>query len=377
MLLFDRYLLWRFFRTLVVCFASAAGLFVVIDAFTNVEEFIALGESHGGLGRVLFQYYGPRVAGVFDPMGPFVVLLAATFTITWLHRSNEMTALFAAGVSPRRIARPLVGAALAVTAIGLVNRELVIPACRDRLSLDAKDWLGVRARPLTPRYDHRTNIFLNGQSVLAGERRINQPQFSFEEPTEAFGRRLTAEYAYYRPAADGRPGGYLLDHVTEPENLDQAPSLAIGGRPAVLTPRDHAWLKDDQCFVASEVDFDQLSGGAGWRQFASTRQLWRGLRNPSLDFGADVRVEVHSRLTRPLLDLTLLFLGLPLAFAADQRNIFLAAGKGVLLALGFLLVVLACQGMGARYWIRPALAAWAPLLIFIPLAAYLNDPLRK
>jgi lipopolysaccharide export system permease protein len=88
-------------------------------------------------------------------------------------------------------------------------------------------------------------------------------------------------------------------------------------------------------------------------------------------------VEIHSRLVRPFLDLSLLWLGLPLAFSADQRNIFLAAGKGVALALGFILVVLACQGMGATTWIRPALAAWAPLLIFVPLAVYLNEPLRK
>jgi lipopolysaccharide export system permease protein len=377
MLLFDRYLLKRFFRTLLVCFTSAAGLFVVIDVFANLEEFITLGERHGGMLRVLVEYYGPRVALVFDRMCAFVVLLAAMFTITWLNRSHELTALFAAGVSPRRIARPLVGAAVVVIAIAAVNRELLIPQHRDRLTRNAQDWLGSRARAIFPRRDNRTDLLLNGEASYPGERKISRPRFSFVQPMAQFGRHVTAENAYYQPATAERPGGYLLEDVIEPEGVADLPSLAIGGEPTVLTPRDSPWLKSNQCFVVSDVDFEQLAGGAGWRQFSSTSQLWVGLRNSSLDYGADVRVEVHSRLVRPLLDLSLLFLGLPLAFLADHRNVFLAAGKGMLLALAFLLVVLVCQGLGAAYWIRPALAAWAPLLIFIPLAVYLNEPLGR
>ncbi len=377
MQLIDQYLLKRFFRTLLVCFVSAAGLYVVIDVFTNVEEFIALGESQGGLGRAIVDYYGPRVAMIFDRAGPFLVLLAAMFTITWLHRTNELTALFAAGVSPRRIAQPLIGAALVVIVVGLVNREWIIPHCRDRLSRDARDWRGEQGRPLFPRYDNRTGMLLNGHLAFAGEQRVSDPRFSFESPRDEFGRHVTAEKAYYRPATADRPGGYLLDRVREPENIDRLASLEIAERPVVLTPRDYPWLEKHQCFVVSDVDFEQLAGGASWRQFSSTWQLVQGLRNPSLDFGADVRVEIHSRLVRPLLDLLLLLLGLPLAFNADQRNVFLAAGKGVLLTLGFILVVLACQGMGAGYWVRPSFAAWAPVFIFVPLTVYLTDPLRQ
>jgi lipopolysaccharide export system permease protein len=377
MLLFDRYLLKRFFRTLLVCFTSAAGLFVVIDVFTNLEEFITLGERHGGMARVVVEYYGPRVALVFDRIGAFLILLAAMFTITWLHRSNELTALFAAGVSPRRIARPLIGAAVLVVAISAVNRELLIPAHRDQLTRNAQDWLGSRARAIYPRRDHRTDILLNGEASFPGERRISRPHFSFDEPLANFGRYVAAENAFYQAATAERAAGYLLDNVTTPESIADLPSLVIAGAPTLLTPRDCAWLERDQCFLVSDVDFEQVAGGAGWRQFSSTSQLLSGLRNSSLDFGADVRVEIHSRMVRPLLELSLLFLGLPLAFLADHRNVFLAAGKGVLLALAFIVVVLACQGMGAAYWVRPALAAWAPLLLFIPLAVYLNEPLSR
>ncbi|MBW3599235.1 MAG: LptF/LptG family permease, partial [Planctomycetes bacterium] len=227
MRLIDRYLLSRFFRTLAICFVSAAGLFVVIDAFAKLEEFIMLGERHGGLPRVLAGYYGARFVWIFDRMAPLVVLLAAMFTVTWMQRANELTSLFAAGVPPRRIAKPLIGAAIAVAILGAANRELAIPACRAQLSRTAKDWLGAEASPLYPRYDNRTGIFLNGESVYPAEYRIVQPRFAFETPTPEFGRQLAAENAYYRPPGADQPGGYLLDAVREPQNVAELASLTL------------------------------------------------------------------------------------------------------------------------------------------------------
>ena len=82
----------------------------------------------------------------------------------------------------------------------------------------------------------------------------------------------------------------------------------------------------DQCFIASNLDFEQLTGGMGFKNFSSTAQLIAGLDNSSVGFGADVRVKVHARIVQPLLDITLLFLGLPLVVRRESHNVFLAIG---------------------------------------------------
>ena len=125
------------------------------------------------------------------------------------------------------------------------------------------------------------------------------------------------------------------------------------------------------------MTFGQLTGGRSWRQFASTGDLITGLYNPSLDFGADVRVAVHSRLMQPLLDLTLLFLGLPVVLAKESRNIFVAAGSCIAIVTLFFLVTLASHSMGSNYLVAPAQAAWIPLMIFIPWAVATSTPLRR
>jgi hypothetical protein len=49
LLIIDRYLLRQFWHTFVICFCSLTGLYIVIDAFGNLEEFINYAHKHGSL----------------------------------------------------------------------------------------------------------------------------------------------------------------------------------------------------------------------------------------------------------------------------------------------------------------------------------------
>ncbi len=83
------------------------------------------------------------------------------------------------------------------------------------------------------------------------------------------------------------------------------------------------------------------------------------MRNRSLDFGADERMAIHSRFVQPLLDVTLLFLGLPLVLSRSNRNVFLAIGLCLALVVAFMLVVMGCKYLGSSYWLEPALGGLA------------------
>jgi lipopolysaccharide export system permease protein len=142
-------------------------------------------------------------------------------------------------------------------------------------------------------------------------------------------------------------------------------------------PSDTDWLEPDQCFVASELGFEHLTGGSAWRRYSSTMDLIGGLRNASVGFGPDVRVTVHSRFVQPVLDVTLLFLGLPLVLRRGDKNVFAAIGMCGLVVAGFFVVVITCHALGSHYLLSPAMAAWCPLLIFVPLAVFTAEPLRQ
>ena len=88
---------------------------------------------------------------------------------------------------------------------------------------------------------------------------------------------------------------------------------------------------------------------------------------------------IHARIVQPFLDMTLLLLGLPLIVTRENRNVFVAMGICMVVTTLFTLVVAGAQDLGEiSYWIfTPSLAAWIPLMIFVPLAAWLVEALWK
>jgi lipopolysaccharide export system permease protein len=376
MMILDRYLLRQFVQIFVICFLSLTGLYVVIDAFGHMSSFSAYAAEHGNLMGTIAQYYGYRSLSFFDRTSGMLAMIAAMFTVTWLERHQELTAMLAAGISKFRVIKPLLIAAVVVSLLGVANREFVIPHVRDELTRDTKDLGGNQTRDLEPRFDGRTDILIGGEKTVAAEQRIIKPTFVLPAALAHYGKRLVAKNAFYQGATTEHPSGYLLEDVTAPRNIDRLASLTLDGEPVIITPKDANWLKPGQVFVVSQVRFQLLASGSAWRNYASTSELIAELGSPSTDLGADVRVAVHSRLMQPLMDGTLLMLGLPLMFSRRNRNLFLSFGICLLVAVAFSLVTLACQSLGGLNLLRPTLAAWLPILIFLPVAVAMSHSLR-
>lgn len=372
MYILDRYLLRQFLQTLAICYLSLAGLYVVFDAFTNLESFLQAAPTPRALLGLMAEYYGYRAIWFFDRTAGLLLLAAAMFTVAWIQRHNELVALQAAGIPRLRVLRPVIAAAAVVIALAAANRELLMPRFRMEIARRPYDLLTDRPRELSPQFDQQTNILIRGKATYLANHRIEAPNFLLPPELDHYARQIEAREAFYRPPQAGKPGGYLLVGVQQPKDLASRPSLVAEGRPIIVTPHDAPdWLQPDQCFVVSDVTFEQLADLGAWREYSSTAQLIRGLRNRSLEFGARLRVIIHSRIVQPLLDFTLLFLGLPLVLTRYHRNVFVALGWCGLVVAGFSVVVLASQHLGASSALSAALAAWLPLMLFGPLAVEL------
>ena len=115
----DRYILVLFLRTVLICFCSLAGIFIVFHAFTSMDDLVKQGQAEDGLIRVMMRYYGPYMLLLFDWTGAIIALMAFLFSIGWLRRTGELTAVLSAGISHGRIFRPILIASLAIVLIQL------------------------------------------------------------------------------------------------------------------------------------------------------------------------------------------------------------------------------------------------------------------
>ncbi|WP_425615578.1 LptF/LptG family permease [Anatilimnocola sp. NA78] len=375
--LIDRYVLGLYLKALIMSFLVMAGMYMLVDVFANLEEHVANSAGYQfWIVGLLTDYYGPRLLWVFDKTAGILAASAAIFAVTWLQSTQELTAMLAAGISPARVLRPILFCTILIALLGVANREIWLPSFRSQLARNAQDWKGDKEKNCTPQFDPRTDVLISGKKTVGKEKKIEAPYFRLLSPEFAtWGRQVTADSAFYLPAENERPAGYLLAGVKQPTNLANLSSLSINGEPVLLSPRDNSWLKPDECFVVSVVTFEQFSLGSGWRQNLSTQELISGLKNRSLQSGADILVTMHGRFVKPLLDIVLVFLGLPLVLGRASRNIFVAGGVCLGLMGAFFIVSLICQGLGNNFLLRPTLAAWMPLMIFAPIAFTVARPL--
>ena len=139
----DRYLLRQFLQNFVICFLSLTGVYVVFDAFTNLEAFMSLAKG-AALMKIIAAYYGTQSLFFFDRISALLVLMSAMFTMAWIQRHHEMTALMAAGISRIRVVAPVLAASVAIILLAVINREIVIPKLKDQLAM----------RPVRPERQH-------------------------------------------------------------------------------------------------------------------------------------------------------------------------------------------------------------------------------
>jgi lipopolysaccharide export system permease protein len=361
--LMDRQMIRGYFKAYFVCLTSLLSLYVVVDLFTNLEEFT---HHRHGLLAVLAEigaYYGYRLAQIYDRLSEVIVLLAGMFTVAWMQRCNEQTPYLCAGVSTRRLVLPVLGCAALMLGVGVANQELIIPRIGDRLSYDKDDPDGDKEMIVQGRCYDYNGVHVTGDR--ANRKKLTVTQFEVILPENLAGRQVlihAQEARYVPPDAGKRDGGWELTGATPAEvelTGDKVPLDVIDSGRYFLHVRD--------------LDFDSLTRNPNWYQLASTPRLFEELQKPGAPRQAPMAVLFHMRLTRPLLGLLLTVMGLGVILRDQNRNVILSAGLCLILCGAVYFNVYACRLLGDYDIISPALAAWGPVLFFGPHAVVLFD----
>jgi len=376
--LFDRYVLGLFLKIMLVCYTSLAGLYLIIDVFNNLDDFVQIGKRESSLWQVLLAYYTPRLIGLFCEVSGLLYLLAAICTLTRLQTTQELAAVQAAGVSIRRVAQPILVLTALLCGLTWGARELVLPKFRATLATTPQEILRNKPQLVVSQIDYDSLIMFRGQEILLGDKvlrgvdlQLPQDWAEYWGPQTPPALQIKAKSAVWMPADSQHPAGFLLQEVEAPVVPARLTSVSQEGQTRMLMPSDQSWLEADQCFVPTPLTIWHLAYGASWFRTAPLTELIEANRSGSVRLPSVQRVELHWRLLRPVLDFLLLLIGLPLVMRPDGQKLVVAAGYCAVLMLGMQLLVLACQFLGGQQILKPAaLAAWLPVLISVPLATW-------
>src|SRR5262245_27339087 len=148
----DRLLIRGYFKAYLICLLSLLSLYVVIDLFTNLDDFTHRRDLLATLQHI-GSYYGYKTAHIFDRLCEVIVLLAAMFTVAWMQRNNEILPLLSAGVSTRRVVRPVLLSACVMLSLAVANQEFHIPRIARSLTNQKEDPYGEAPQPAQAMYE--------------------------------------------------------------------------------------------------------------------------------------------------------------------------------------------------------------------------------
>jgi lipopolysaccharide export system permease protein len=345
-----------YFKSYAICLISLLTLYIVVDLFMHLDDFV----SHNvhGLGQVVTRitvYYGYRVPQFFDRMTEAIVLLAGMFTVAMMQKNNEQLPLLSAGVSTHRIIAPVLFCACFMHVLTVLNQELIIPRIGDKLTLERSDPGGSKEVGVSGGYEPN-QIHLTGERASRLTKTIRNFQCTIPENITGNLIHISAQEARY----DAENSQWLLTGCY-PRNLAPIPDILE--------------IQDVSRYVlhVRVLDFEAMVRDPRWFNMASTWRLFEELQRPESTRLSSMAVQFHARLTRPLLGMVLVLMGLGIILRDQTRNVFISSGLCLGLCGLFFAALHASKMLGDRELFTPALAAWMPVLIFGPFSVVMFD----
>jgi len=375
MKILDRYVAKNFLVGYVIAFCVLIGLRMIIDLFVNLDEFA----EHSDLGTIevlknILSFYCLNCTLYFRDFAGMITVVAAAFSFGKMVRSSELVAVMASGVSLKRVIGPIVFLALLLTGVLVVDQEFVIPRLADKLVRGHDDVPGQET--------YKVRFISDGNGSLICSLRFEVETSTLLHPTillrgdvsKAGIRKVTGRIDAEKAVYDNKTGQWDL-FSTDPqtgEQLNYGLLYEMGSRGE---PRQVSVYKSDltpkelpvrcQSEHKTLLSLSQLSDLEA--QGTETRDL------------AQLSSQKHFRITDPLINLVMLMISLPILVCRDPKSMKSAvmisfAITGACFVTTFVCKILATEVVFDR--VMPALWAWLPVFVFLPIAFIELDSMK-
>jgi lipopolysaccharide export system permease protein len=218
----DRQRYWSFFKAYVICYVSLVGLYIIIDAFSNLDEFSKRADTATELFQIMSRFYLVHQSEFFDRLCGVIGMMAAIFTVTWMQRNNEHLAMLSAGISTHRAIVPVLVSSVIVSLFAVANQELVMPYLGEELARRHDDDGFQRVNLVATRYDAR-GIMMHGKSADRATRTILRYYATMPRPVLGKIHEIIGSQASYIPPNHPTAplkGGWLIREATINPPLD-------------------------------------------------------------------------------------------------------------------------------------------------------------
>jgi LPS export ABC transporter permease LptG/LPS export ABC transporter permease LptF len=356
----DGYVATMYIRFLALSGIAMLCVFYIstfIDRSGQVFKGVA---TWGQLGAFLWYMTPQYIYYVF----PLSVLLAALVTVALLTKNSELIVMKACGISLYRVALPMVLCAVIVGGILFSLDQTILGRANYRAQFLLHLMKGASPETFNAAKRHWTvgtdgdmyhyTIYNPTTRQLAG-----LEVFEFADNMTRLAARTYAERADYMGAHEGVLPDFWRVQRGWTREFDS------GGEPRNFTPFDATTKQFESAsyFGTEQVDPQFMT-------FTQLRQYIDQLRTGGFDVLAQ-QVALWRKVSFPFVTLIMTLLAVPFAVTVGRGGAMAGIGVGIGLAITYWTAISIFAALGSGGLIAPALAAWAPNMLFGAGAAYL------
>jgi LPS export ABC transporter permease LptG len=337
-------------------------------------------QQHKVKGKVIFHYYAFHVWQIGFTVAPVALLVGVLVTLGLLARRHEITAMKAGGISVYRAAGPVVGMGLLSSLLLYGMQEWVLPTTNKAAAIDRNV---IKGRPAqsSDQFDRRWVLarderFYNFDYIVERE---GAPARGVAEPTRG-GEFSVYGFSIYdvdQATWDLRERLFAAraawNGATRTYDLDGGWRRTTGAR-SVFTPfttqRVRAIGRDPGGETAPPSYFRREEKPSDTMGFGELRDYIASLQSRGFDV-AKLRVQLHRKVAFPIVGLVMTLLAVPFSFIVARRGALYGIGIAIVIAIVYWAVLGIFEALGNNALLHPALAAWAPNLMFGAAGLYL------
>jgi LPS export ABC transporter permease LptG/LPS export ABC transporter permease LptF len=351
--LLDVYVTRFYLRIFLMAFVGMLGIFY-IATFIDFSDKLFKGQTTGA---VLLRYFWYSTPQYIYYVTPIAALIAALVTIGLLTRNSEIIVMRACGISLYRTALPLlVFGALWSGVLFALEESILAAANREAEAL----------RHVIRGGSPRTFDVLNRQWVAGRDGSLYHYAFFDPRRLEMNGlsiyrfdaRAWHLASRRYVSVAAFRDGGWTAGEGWERQFSREGRVQAYRA-----TRQARLQLEPADYFMTEQPDADRMT----YRQL---RRYIDELRTSGFNV-VPYAVALQRKLSFPLVTVVMTLLAVPFAVTTGRRGALFGVGVGIGIAMAYWLLFSVFAAIGTAGLIAPALAAWAPNLLFGAGAAYL------
>ena len=358
--LLDWYVTRLYLGIVALAFVGLLGIFY-ISTFIDLSDKLFKGQTTG---LMLLEYFWYATPQFMYFVLPIASLVAALVTIGLLTKTSELTVMKACGVSLYRAALPIFISSLIWSGFLFGLSETILSrANREAESLNHEIRSGVpRSRAMdvlnrkwivSPGGSIYHYLFFQPEAAELGSLSV----YDFDNQSWRLNQRTFARRATF---SDG-----WLGHDVWVRKFS-SDSMTEGGNSIPYSSE----LKLPLPFLESPGYFETDRPDAELMNFSELQTHITELSSSGFDV-VYLLVELHRKLSFPLVTLILTLIAIPFAVTTGPRGALYGIGVGISLAFTYWIAINVFAAVGSAGLLAPSLSAWAPNLLFGASAMYL------